>query len=210
MNKTKITNMISEYCTFEKGLVYTLILLPRKKENSQQVEREKLQKRVRFLVANMDDVNSALDEYDRYAKLYPEIVFRIYISVNRRSLLKAMREFQRRLMDIQYDLLNGNEQAWTSVERLGSEWKSTLAKKPCREDRFFHYDIDLSNSDPKEVAIVKNFVHDIKEFTEVKYFGESKNGFALVVFPFNPNLIKLPEGIEMTDDGYLYVDCLNG
>ena len=206
----KRIELLKNYCEFEVGKVYTLILLPRKKENKDQVEREKLNKRVRFLVSSIEDCEHAIDEFDRYGKLYPEIVFRIYVSVNRRSLMKGMQEFQKRMLDIQFDLLNGNDQAWTSVERLGSEWKSTLAKKKCRADRYFMYDIDLLNDVEDDIEKVNDFVEEIKTHTKIKYFGKSKNGFVLVVDPFNPNLIKLPKDIERKDDSYIYVSCMNG
>lgn len=205
----KRIKQIEDYCEFENGLVYTLILLPRKKENVNQVERAKLDKRVRFIVANMDDVQYAMDEFDRYATIYTDVVFRIYLSVNRRSLMKGMREFQKRMLDMQYDLINGNEEVYTSINRLGSEWKSTLAKKNCRADRYFMYDIDICNKVQSERDRAIQFADDVLEHTKVKYFGESKNGFCLIVHPFNPNLVKLPDDVERKDDAYMYVACMN-
>jgi hypothetical protein len=208
VDKTAL-EILKEYCVFEEGTSYMLIMLPRKKENRDQVEREKLNKRERRLCSSMDDMEKALIEFRRVADVHTDVVFRVYVSVNKRSLLKGMREFQKKLSDYQYDLLNGNKQVWTSIERLGSKWKSVLAKKNCKHDRFFMFDIDIDNTTLIGNTRMEIFRSDVGELTTVKYVGKSKNGFVLVCEPFNPNDIDLPEDIELKTDAYVYVDCYN-
>jgi hypothetical protein len=202
-------DVLREYCVFEEGTSYMLIMLPRKKENKDQVEREKLNKRERRLCSNLMEMEKALVDFRRVADVYPDVVFRVYVSVNKRSLLKGMREFQKKLSDYQYDLLNGNKQVWTSIERLGSEWRSVLAKKNCKHDRFFMFDIDIDNTTLMGNTRMDLFCGDVQELTTIKYAGKSKNGFVLVCEPFNPNDIDLPEDIELKTDAYVYVDCYN-
>ena len=86
--------VIEKYCDFsDPEKVYILLMLPRKKDNKEQTEREKIQKRHRYIVSNMEDVNHALEDFKRYAKMYPEVNFRVYLSVNRRSLKKGLFNF---------------------------------------------------------------------------------------------------------------------
>lgn len=208
----KQLDMIEKYADFsDPSAVYILLLLPRKKENKDQVEREKLQKRSRFVVSNMDDVKFALEEFDRYSKMYPEVVFRIYISVNRRSLLKGMLNFQKKLLDFNKSIMDGNTEVWTPIAKLGSEFKSVLAKKESKHDRNWFFDIDISNDDTDVFAteIVQEFRERVAKVTDEVYFGKSKSGYAMVAKPFNPKDIVIPEGIEMKKDSYLYVDILN-
>lgn len=210
MDMDKNLQMLESYCDFsDLSAVYILLMLPRKKENVNQVEREKLDKRVRFIVKNMDDVKYALEEFDRYAKLYPEVIFRIYISVNRRSLMKGMITFQKKLLDFNKDLMNGNDQVWTPIATLGSEFKSVLAKKECKHDRNWMFDVDLPNDDEDACWLVKCFIKHLENITEVIYFGKSKSGFAIVVKPFNLNELIIIRDTELKKDSYLYVDCLN-
>lgn len=202
--------MLESYCDFsDPSAVYILILLPRKKENQDQKEREKLQKRSRYIVSNMDDVKFALDEFERYASMYPEVTFRIYVSVNRRSLMKGMLNFQKKLLDFNKDLMNGNNQVWTPIAKLGSEFKSVLAKQESKHDKYYMFDIDYSNTNAIEIAIVEDFRKTMEAVTEIVYFGKSKTGYAMVVKPYNPNAVSLSEMIELKKDAYLYVDVLN-
>jgi hypothetical protein len=174
-----------------------------------QVEREKLQKRSRYVVANMDDVKFALDEFERYVKMYPEVVFRIYISVNRRSLMKGMINFQKRLLDFNKDLMNGNLEVWTPIAKLGSEFKSTLAKKESKYDKNWMFDIDLPNDEPEAQRMVDFFGNSLSNITTVLYSGKTKSGFVVIIAPCNPSLIDMPPDTELKRDGYLYVDVLN-
>jgi len=210
MNIELTMDKIRRYCTFEDGLVYMLIMLPRKKENTNQVEREKLNKRVRYVCSNMDDVEHALVEFNRVATVHSDVVFRVYLSVNRRSLVKGMLEFQKKLMDYQYDLLNGNREVFKSISRLGSEFKSVLAKKVCRADRYFMYDIDITNTTLIGNALSDGFRDEVSKHTEIKHYGKSKNGFVLICNPYNPNLVDLADrDIELKNDAYLYIEVLN-
>jgi hypothetical protein len=210
MKIEKTLNMIRNYCDFsDPSAVYILLLLPRKKENPTQLEREKISKRSRYVVSNMDDVKFALEEFYRYAKLYPELVFRIYITVNRRSLMKGMINFQKRLLDFNTNIMNGNAEVWNPIAKLGSEFKSTLAKKESKYDKNWMFDIDIPNDEPEGQRIVNEFGRKLSTITTVKYSGKTKSGFVIIIAPCNPSLIDMPPDTELKRDGYLYIDVLN-
>jgi len=201
---------IKAYCNFEDpSAVYILIMLPRKKENKDNTERDKLNKRTRFVVQNLDDVKYALDEFERQSGMYPEIVFRIYVSVNRRSLMKGMIHFQKKLLDFNKDLMNGNNEIWTPIARLGSEFKSVLAKSESKHDKFWLFDIDLPNDKQESIDAVKAFEKSLDSMTEVVYSGLTKSGFVIIIKPCNPHDIVMPADTEMKKDAYLYIDVLN-
>ena len=215
MDIEKNIKMLEEYCEFKDGTVYVLLLMPRKKENVNQTENMKLARIDRRLVSSIEDVRKSLLDFKYITDTYSDVVYRVYVSVNRRSLLKGLREFQKKMMDYQYDLVNGNQEVYKSIERLGSEWKSQLAKKSCRDQRYFFYDVDLDPDVDRGVQIeeVQHIYKSLKEFTTVKYFGESKTGYAIVTEPFNPTLLWIDDdmdiSVEMKNDAYLYVDCVN-
>ena len=201
---------LESYCNFsDPSAVYILLLLPRKKENKDQKENEKIKKRKRYIVSNMDDVKYALDEFDRYAKMHPEVVFRIYISVNRRSLMAGMINFQKRLLDFNMDLMRGNADVWVPIAKLGSDFKSVLSKKESRFDKNWLFDVDIPNDDPIGQEIIADFEEHLKSITKVLYSGRSRSGYAIVIKPCNPNAIEIPLGVELKKDAYLYVGILN-
>ena len=214
MNVEKNVKMLEDYCEFKDGTVYVLLLMPRKKENANQTENMKLARIDRRLVSSIEDVRKSLLDFKYITDIYSDVVYRLYVSVNRRSLLKGLREFQKKMMDYQFDLVNGNMEVYKSIERLGSEWKSQLAKKVCRDQRYFFYDVDLDPDIDRDIQLeeVQHIYKSLKELTTVKYFGESKTGYAIVAEPFNPNLLMLSNTnihVEQKNDAYLYVDCIN-
>lgn len=207
MNDVK--QKIMNYCKFEPELCYILLLISRKKENEQQTESEKLGKARRYAIINESDVDEALREFNLIAGMFPETQYRIYISVNRRSLLKGMIEFQKRLLDAQFQLLNGNREIFTTIHRLGSEWKSILAQKECRNEKRFLFDVDFLNSTPDGIKAAEKFKNSVDKVSTIVYFGLSKNGYALVTEPFDVRKVELPNEVELKNDAYLYMGGMN-
>jgi hypothetical protein len=205
-----ITKSLLDYCKFDDpSLVYILILLPRKKENKEQSEREKLKKRTRFILQTEDDIPFAVNDFIEYAKLHSDTVFRVYVSVNRRSLLKGLFNFQLKLNRFTHDLINGNDEVYTSIAKLGSEFKSVLARKESRHERYYLFDIDLSNVDPESDKIVKDFEDHMNDLSSVICTRKTRTGYAMVTEPCNPNDIDFPDCTELKKDSYLYVGILN-
>lgn len=200
---------INDYCDFKKDETYILLFIARKKENTTQLESEKLRRLKRYTINSYEDIEFALNDFALSAGENPTTQYRVYVSVNPRSLVKGMREFQKRIIDIQFDIINGNEEAYTSLYKLGSEWKSTLAKKSCRARKRFMFDIDLPHDSKFYSDIAKKFKSDVDNVSKVHYFGHSKSGFALVCDPFDIRQIDIPEGIEMKPDAYLYIGGYN-
>lgn len=201
-----ITQKILSYCEFTNDSVYILLLLARKKENPNQVESQKESRATRFLIRSEQDIEFAVGESKRKAALYPEVVYRLYLSVSRRNLLKGMMEFQKKLIHLQYGLINGNEEAYSAVARFGSEWKSTLANKSCRDQRRFLFDIDLEpNAENEQLVVQLRSEIPVKEH----FFGYTNSGMVLVTDPFDVSKVTLPPDTEIKTDSYLYIAMLN-
>lgn len=213
----KAKGIVAQYCQFTDDAVYIILMMPRKKENAEDcTQREQIKKCQRYVIQNQEDADYAIEELERYASLYPTVTFRMYLGVNRRSLLKALRGFQEKIIDLQYQLVGGARDAYTKIARIGSEWKSVLANSGCKYDKNWMFDIDLCNkTQQKETQEFKEY---IETMTETLYFGNTKSGSCLVVKPFdlrplldkeNPKKMNLPDDIELKKDAYISLACLN-
>lgn len=201
--------IIKKYCTFKAETCYMLVLLARKKENATQVESDKNKKAHRKTFTTLDEAEDILSEFERIAALNPTVQYRIYISVNRRSLIKGLCEFNKKISDIQFALINGNREALTTIHRLGSEWKSVLCSKECRDEKNFLFDVDFVNNTVDGNQKALDFKEQLEKQTTVLYFGKSKNGFAIVTTPFDVRMVKMPKEVELKNDAYLYIGGFN-
>lgn len=195
---------IVDYCKFQPDETYILLLLARKKENEEQVESQKEKRAQRFLIQSEEEVNMGLDLFQRTIDLFPDVVYRVYLSVNPRSLLKGLHHIQKNILDIQYNLLNGNQETYSQVQRLGSEWKSVLANKKCRADRRFLWDVDFKGREEELDDLI-----DKVEVQEVFYWDNTKSGQAIVTSPFNLQLLPPTENLSIKTDSYLFLDIFN-
>jgi hypothetical protein len=200
-----LAEKILSYCKFKDDECYILLMISRKKENGEQSEASKLKNTKRYCVTTEEEVESAISEMESHSRVFNDTVFRVYISVNRRSVIKAMRAFQNKLTDLQYGLINGNRECLKTVHRLGAEWKSVLANKECRSEKKFLFDIDFRNDIIEDIQKANDFVDQIRNVATIIYFDKTKNGFALVTEPFNMKSVQLPDLVEMKSDAYLYM-----
>ncbi len=203
-----VKDTVLDYCTFCPEETYVLLLLARKKENPEQTESQKERRATRFLVQSPQDVDLALEQFEWTIKTYPEVIYRIYVSVNPRCLRKGLAAMQRRAIDLQCELLNGNTEAYTTIQRLGSEWKSLLANKSCRADRRFLFDIDLPPC-PVNIEAVKGLIKRFPAGVETHASGNTRSGMYLITDPFNVATVELTEATEVKSDGYLYLGIFN-
>lgn len=216
-------NTLLEYCQFETltpDLCYMIMLLPRKKENERNTEKEKLALCQRKPVRNAEELKEALEYFEDFASRYPEIVFRVYISVERKSIQKALFMLQDELNAMVKDMFYENEQVYDRTLNLSSTLKTILCKPGCRAEKLFHFDIDWDN---KSVSGASNFMilwKHLEKITKVKYKGYTLNGYTIVTECFNPNDLKevFPDAkgmfvvkdlVEIKTNSMLYVGVYN-
>lgn len=211
---------IVNFCDFEEGKAYVLLLIPRKKENVENTEKEKLGLLQRKIVQNASDVAEALEYFEDFTSRYPNIVFRLYITVNRRCLTKALFAISEKVNRMLKDLHFGNKEVFNRVTLLSSELKSTLCEKQCRDTKLFHFDVDYDNKTLEGNHLFEDLLKAVGHITPLKMFGKTLNGFTIVCDPFNPLLLKewYPEAkgmnivknlVEIKPDSYLYLHVYN-
>lgn len=221
----KIERKLIDYCILHPSMLminqcYLIVLLARKKENGSMTERHKIEKTGRYILHKRDDIDHALKEITAKVNNNPDLKFRVYVSVNKRCMKRGLFELQKRIAFLNMDLLNGNQEAYTTIARMGSEWKSILALKECRAERRFLFDVDFDNKTTegqaqydeflgklKKIELDPEYVQTLQIFSE----GKTKNGYAIVTEPFDVQfeIGKLPEKVELKTDEYLYLGILN-
>lgn len=217
----KIIADCNAYCEFEEGKAYVLMIIPRKKENGENTEKDKLGLLQRKIVRNIEEVTEAMEYFETFMLKYPEICFRVYINVNRRCLTKALFSVQSKLQLMVKDLHFGNKEVFDRITKLSTTMKTSLCEKSARDTKYFHFDIDYSNKTQEGHELTQELLRQLKYITEVTWFNKTLNGYVAVTEPFNPQLLKehypdmnmkklkLNEFVEIKPDSYLYLGVYN-
>lgn len=195
-----------------------LMLLPRKKENEQNTEKEKLGLCQRKIVRSMTEIEETLEYFEDFSARYPEIVFRVYVSVEKRDLTKALFAVQDEVNCMVKDLFYGNKEVLNRTVNLSSTLKTILCRPACRGEKLFHFDIDWTHDEEDKFRSLYHHVTDLSE--EVYYIGKTLNGWTMVCACFNPNDLKkwYPEAkgltivkdfVEIKNNSMLYVGVYN-
>ncbi len=213
---------LKRLCMFEVGKCYMLMLLPRKKENQANTEKDKLSLVQRKIVRNMKDIEDAFLYFEDFTQRYPEIVFRVYVSVDRRDMSKALFAIQDEINAMVKDMYYGNKEVFSRTVNLSSTLKTVLSRPSTRDNRLFHFDVDWSNKTLEGQSLCANLIDHLEELTMVHYVGCTLNGFAIVTDTFNPNDLKefypeftpknmvvVPEFVEIKTNSQLYVGVFN-
>ena len=110
-------------------------------------------------------------------------VWRLYRSVNLRSMTKAKLELQHQLLE------------WPDNKDIGKEWLSILEKPLCKAERKFLIDIDdVSAVDAVEALLPVGILERVP----------TPNGMHFVTPPFHSENIDWPLGVEIKKDALLF------
>jgi hypothetical protein len=111
---------------------------------------------------------------------YPE--HRIYASVNARDIQKAIREFKRRQLDVDYDQHEINNRFYIDIE---NRFFSCFMNPSCKSESNFLFDCDTMQEYIDCSFALKN--------NNIEYFDYStKNGWHIITKAFNYNKFQLP------------------
>lgn len=185
----KVKKIMHDWKGFTDG-VRVLFLIWRNKEGSKVVRNLKVRK---LISSNEEEFEKCLTQLVDLKDRYSELPLRIYSTVNKRNLDKAIRKFKELQLENDYQ---DREQYYGFYKDIKNRWISSLMRDSSRLETQFIIDIDNSN---KEYAI--EIEKEILEHTELIKKYRTKNGYHLIVKPFNPNLIKTYE-----KSGYIYPD----
>lgn len=212
------------YCEFDTmgpELCYMIMLLPRKKENVKNTEKEKLGLCLRKPVRNAEELKEALEYFEDFASRYPEVVFRVYLSAEKKSIQKALFMLQDEVNAMVKDMFYENMEVYDRTLNLSSTLKTILCKPGSRAEKLFHFDIDWSNSDKQDEMEASNLLYNVSKLANVKYFGKTLNGFTMVTECFNPNDLKdlgypqlkgmnvVKDKVEIKTNSMVYVGVCN-
>lgn len=118
-------------------------------------------------------------------------IWRIHQTVNHRSISKATKILQHRLID---------EPSITT--KLVSFWKTCLLQKESKATKNFLLDVDSELAYIKTKEIIKNLDCTLYEV-------KTPNGYHIITKPFDTRLISNVEDVSVQKDGYVFLELYN-
>ena len=163
--------------------VYVMVALRRKKDK----ENEFFSASCHKVVVKNEDFEYA---EERLRKLCDEGCWRVYRTVNKRDLTKALKL-------LQIEMITKPE---SIKDKIDSVWKSILMKPQCKAERNFLIDIDDKSVSPE--MIIKKYLPGLKGLEIVS----TPNGYHIVVPPFDTRELLKDYGdkIEVKKDALVY------
>lgn len=116
--------------------------------------------------------------------------YRLYMTLNSRNLVKAERNFKKRMLEMDF---NKDENKKIFYERLEHKWMGCMMESSARETSFFMIDID---NDENGKSMLDEAIKAIPEGVKVLKTYKTKNGFHTITDPFNPALYKGPGEVK--------------
>ena len=172
-----------------------LFLILRKKDGGHNKETKRI---FRFEVFN--DQRGFMSALKRFLVLHYTVDegTRIYLSVNRRDVRKAIRHLEESLLDAHYD---GEENRLLTYQAYLKSSRKHLMQVNSRAETLFLLDIDNEDGKDKHGMALRK----IGELgLEIKLQMRTKNGWHIIVNPFNPALWDSSIG-EIKKDGLLCI-----
>jgi hypothetical protein len=190
MNKEeKLKSIMDEWKGFTDG-VRVLFLIWRNKDGAKVVRNLKIRK---LVSSDEEEFEKCLEQLLDLKERYAELPLRIYSTVNKRNLDKAIRKLKELQLENDYQ---DKKQFYGFYKDIKNRWISSLMRNSSRFETQFIIDID--NKSEEYLARIKSEV--LAHTTLIKEY-KTKNGYHLIVRPFNPNLIK-----SYSKDGHIYED----
>lgn len=180
---------MDEWKGFTDG-VRVLFLIWRNKEGAKVVRNLKIRK---LISSDEEEFEKCLEQLLDLKERYAELPLRIYSTVNKRNMDKAIRKFKELQLENDYQ---DKAQFYGFYKDIKNRWISSLMRPSSRLETQFIIDIDNEDKD-----YLKKIESEILEHTELIKKYKTKNGYHLIVKPFNPNLIK-----SYGNDGHIYTD----
>jgi len=184
-----LKSIMDEWKGFTDG-VRVLFLIWRKKEGAKVDRNLKIRK---LVSSDEEEFEKCLEQLLDLKERYAELPLRIYSTVNKRNLDKAIRKLKELQLENDYQ---DKKQFYGFYKDIKNRWISSLMRPSSRLETQFIIDIDNEDKD-----YLKKIESEILEHTELIKKYKTKNGYHLIVKPFNPNLIK-----SYGNDGHIYTD----
>ena len=180
----RVEQIMSEFNGYTGGC-RLLMLMHRKKDGA---DRSTIMQR-RVITNNSAEFEVELTKMV-YEAAYSLEELRVYSSVNERDPEKAIREFKRRQLDMDY--VKPEERMGFYMD-IKNQWISCLMKPSNRIDTTFLVDVDEDD----DLELTERILAGVtRNFTKYK----TKNGWHFLIQPFNP---KIDPGLKIKKDGLI-------
>jgi len=198
-------DLLNKHCIFSSPYeVYVLLAISRKKENNCTNTQEKV---FREVVKRPEEIEHKYNRLKNSVLAYRDADgskrnFYIYVCVNARDTRKAFFHLQKQMIGMSEELSKGVDVS-NNLNRLNRYWLSTLMKPMSRAGRGkFLVDIDVKDDRKDHV------VADIIKCTKIILEQETKNGYHLIVEPYNRELGSSFSFAEVKTDALLFVEAI--
>jgi len=162
-----------EYCDFSNpNHVWLMKGISRSKDNQKGYARFFR----RAVITCPEDIEESYSEIRQLA-CKTGTVYRIYLSLNSRDVVKANFNYVKRLMDITAGVQQGLADQLAKSKKLGSEWKTELEQRRNRGTKRILIDVD----DPSLIDEVVDFVENELPTEKIHAYRKTPNGFAISV-----------------------------
>lgn len=168
-----------------------LFLIHRNKEGG-ETNNTKVMK---IITRNSKEYMEALKALVR-TKEESDIPYRIYASVNKRDISKAIRQFKYEQLDADYYDQEQKENFYLDIK---NRWIGCMMQPAQRASSLFLFDVD----DPEKKDICGATLQAIGDKAEILKVYPTKNGWHIITKPFNHTTVKLPEGCSIQKDSLL-------
>ncbi|MHA1329585.1 MAG: hypothetical protein ACTSR2_00775 [Candidatus Hodarchaeales archaeon] len=155
---------------------------------------------IKRISRNKEEFLDILKEFLIQKKILKDFPLRIYSSVNKRDLNKAIRKFKERQLEADYYAGKDRESFYIDI---WNRWISCLMNPSSRAETKFLIDID----EKEKKDLIKDKLRELNIITYLEY--PTKHGIHLITQPFNPKLItdsKLISEEDIKKDALLLLD----
>ena len=199
--------LLKEHCKFKSEYdVYILLAVARKKDhpditNSQEIVFREVIKTEKDIERKYNKIHALTRNY-----MDGKYSFYVYITTNPRDIRKAFFLLHAQFTSMLSEFLCSGvvDVISKKFKRINELWISCLMKPGCRgSSKNFMIDLD----DSKKLGEV---CEELRKLTEVIRVTKSKNGYHIIVKPFNRTLMPKIEGMELQTDSITFVEYIVG
>ena len=195
--ENKVIEFAKDYCDFSNpNHVWLMKGISRSKDNAGDYHKFFR----RMVLTCPDDISECYDEIKRLS-ICGKTVYRIYLSLNSRDVVKAAGNMTKNLIDM--ILTIDQQDSQTKVKKISSEWKTELEQRRNRGTKRVLIDID----DPLVIGSVKSFVFSEMD-TKVYASIPTPNGWAMSIDACDTRLLEanFKNSIDIHRDSMIFLE----
>jgi len=172
---------VEKLLDFSNDSVYIMILIARKKNNDMISNSKEIV--MRKVIRSINSFRRQVNEFVAIAN-YKSEEFKLYISYNPRSPLKAYKLLKDCFNTWDYDLTteDGKDIAINKIKKIDDQYISCLAKSPTKKNYFM-----LDADEKGRLIDIGNIFTNLDR--QIEYIFETKNGYHILFKPCDTRLL---------------------